>query len=425
MINRIRINIAKIYNCIDWIIPIVFVSSFLSCLSPISFVGDLAKAVSILLSTLLLVGGGFKRSIILFNLVFAVFILSIFAYLYNDRPLICASADLINLLPSMLFFLVGLNDVRDNRNFYEKMMYVGSIILLIGIVCYVMMPPWYTSCMLEYKNNNQISSGVEYSESTLYETLRFYCFFKDSYPVSLFSIYILSVSLFSFFRKDHIIKYSFLCCVISLISAILCMHRVSIACGIIIIMIFFAYEILRYGGKKVFKIVGIIVAGCILLYFLFDTVQERLDSIGEMIGARTEDMSFSSAYNERQELSDKLMKQWAFPLFGHGIGSGGPTARFLGYGGVTDAAYTKLLFENGIIGTVLFMGLAFISILRGIEYLKYYIAEVSVICFILIAMAGSNTIYMPYEYIIPFWYMMGRIWNRHYLRYAVVNRIHI
>ena len=144
-----------------------------------------------------------------------------------------------------------------------------------------------------------------------------------------------------------------------------------------------------------------------------------------MLTLRTEDMTFSSAYNERQGLSNKLMAQWSYPIFGHGIGSGGPTSRFLGYGGVTDAAYTKLLFENGIMGIILFVILILSSIFRGLKNFKYYIVELSIICFVAIAMTGSNTLSLAYLYILPFWYMLGKIWNKPYLKYLRENNIKI
>lgn len=421
----LRFNTDIVYNWLDWFIPIVFTLSFLSAFisSSFSILDDIAKLSAILLSVILLMCNKFQESLLTFKILLLLFLLSIFAYLYNGRPFECLVSDLFNLIPSMLFFLVGLNDSRANRNFYNRMMYVGSIILFAGIICYLTLPPWYKAVMLEYKNAAR--NNAVYGEESMLATLRFYCFFKDSYPVSLYSVYILSISLFSFFRRDKKIKYSLLCCLVSITSAVLCMHRVAIAGALILVILFLGYEFRKSDGKKVLGVIGLLFIVVICAYFISSSIQYRIDSISEMFLSRTEDVSVSSLFSERQGLSKKLMKQFVYPIFGHGIGSGGSTAQFLGYGGVTDASYVKLLFENGIMGLIFFLSLTLMSIIRGIEYFKYYVSEVSVLCFILLAMTGSNTLYMPYEYIIPFWYMMGKIWNKHYLHYAIKHKIHI
>ena len=65
------------------------------------------------------------------------------------------------------------------------------------------------------------------------------------------------------------------------------------------------------------------------------------------------------------------------------------------------------------------------SIIRGVKYLKYYIVELSVVSFVGLAMTGSNSLSLAYLYILPFWYMMGRIWNVDYFEYAKKNKINI
>jgi hypothetical protein len=43
---------------------------------------------------------------------------------------------------------------------------------------------------------------------------------------------------------------------------------------------------------------------------------------------------------------------------------------------------------------------------------------------ILIAMIGSNALDFSL-YIIPFWYAMGRVWNKEYLQNQIINKDHI
>ena len=304
------------------------------------------------------------------------------------------------------------------------MMYVGTAVLFFGIICYVLSPGWYISSLTEVRNT-AFNARVQHSEESLLASLRFTSFFHDSYPVSLYSVFIFSISLFNYFRVDERKKYSLICIFVSFVAAILSMHRVSIASSILIFLVFIAYELIKGKTSVVFKILFAGILFVIIASLISETVRERLFSLQEMLMRRTEDMSFSGAYKERQIQSDGLMVQWSFPFFGHGLGSGGITSRFMGYGGVTDAAYTKLLFENGIIGMILFITLLLSSSLRAFKYFRYYVVELSILCFIALAMTGSNTLSLAYLYILPFWYMMGRIWNKPYLRYAKENNIKI
>lgn len=419
-----KLDSQKLYFCIDWIIPAVFIVSIIECFFGIWRLATIVKFIAIAATLIMFIKGYIRKSKPSFTIFFLLSLMSSLAYFYNGRPLVCLSSDIMNTLPAMLFFLVGYNDKRKSRSFYDLLMYIGSAVLFLGIICYVLTPGWYTNSLVEARNNSQFSS-FEYNDKLLLESLRFSSFFEDSYPVSLLSVYILSISLFNYFRRDEKIKYSLICVFISFVSAILCMHRVSIASAILILLGFLGFESIKGKGKQIF----LIILGALCVTFVSslvsETINERLIALQDMLTNRTEDMSFSSAYNERQGLSNKLMSQWRFPIFGHGLGSGGPISRFLGYGGVTDAAYTKLLFENGIVGMTFFAILMITSVLRGLKYFKYYIVELSIACFIALAMSGSNTLSLAYLYILPFWYMLGRIWNKDYLEYAEKDNINI
>lgn len=414
----------SLYKIIDWIIPAVFIISIFECYFGLWRLATVMKFVAIAVSIILLYKGYLKRNYQIFKIFFLLSTLSIISYTYNDRPWGCMNSDMFNTIPAMLFFLIGMNDNRGNRRFYDLMMYVCTIVLTIGLACYITTPSWYVARLAE-AHNNSAYAAVEYSEEQLLEQLRFSSFFEDSYAVSLFSIYILSISLFNYFRVDSKNKYSLFCTFIALVAAIMCMHRVSIACAFIILLGYAGYGFFNGSGKNILRIIIALVIILVVTSILSDTVRDRIVSLADMLTERTGDMSFSSAYNERQGYSHKLMDQWSYPLFGHGIGSGGPTSRFLGYGGVTDAGYTKLLFENGIVGILFFFLLLGTSILRGLKYFRYLTVELSVICFVALAMTGSNTLSIGYNYILPFWYMLGRLWNRDYLQYSVDNRLKI
>ena len=422
-----RFTSAHIYNYLNYILPCIFIISIVECYLGLWRLATLFKLVSIFFSVILLIRGYYKKNNTVFISFFILSLLSVFSYLYNGRPLECAYNDLFNTIPAMLFFLIALNEKDCNRHFYDYYMYASSAIYLLGIFCYILTPGWYVNSLAEARNASLLSRGfdVAYDGDTVLDSLRFSAFFINSYPISLFSIYTLSLSLFSFFNRNGRGKYSLFCVIISLVTAILSMHRVSIACAVLIIVFFLANEIVKGRGIIVLRIVLVSILVLLASTLFLDGFQVRLLSLFEMLSERTADMSVASAYNERQGLTTELFSQWKYILFGHGIGSGGPQSRFLGYVGVSDAGYAKLLFENGIVGFSLFCILIVSTCLRGLKFFQYYIAELSIIVFVCIAMLGSNSLSLAYLYIIPFWYSLGKIWNKEYLRYVINNNIHV
>lgn len=422
-----KLTSKRIYNIINYILPCVFIISIVECYWGLWRLATVFKLIAIVLSFVLCARGDYKRKNTIFTALFVLSIASLFSYLYNDRPFECAHNDLFNTVPAMLFFLIALNEKDCNRHFYDYYMYVSSAIYLLGIFCYILTPGWYVNSLAEARSASLLNRGVEvgFDGDTVLDSLRFSAFFINSYPISLFSIYTLSLSLFSFFKRSGKGKYSLYCIIISLVTAILSMHRVSIACAVLIIVFFLVNEIVNGRGTTVLKIIIVSII-CVFTSMLFlDGFQDRFLDLFDMLLERTEDMSVSSAYNERQGLTNELFSQWKYVIFGHGIGSGGPQARFLGYPGVSDAGYAKLLFENGIVGFSLFLLLVVTTCVRGLKYFQYYIAELAIIVFVCIAMLGSNSLSIAYIYIIPFWYSLGKIWNKEYLNFVINNDIHV
>ena len=116
------------------------------------------------------------------------------------------------------------------------------------------------------------------------------------------------------------------------------------------------------------------------------------------------------------------MKYYAF---GHGIGSVGAEARKLGFYGLTDSNYIKIFFETGLCGSLGFILVMMSTVARAFSYIKYYICELSIVLFILVAMPISNSLCLYHLCILPFWYAVGRIWNNDYLMIAQKLNIRI
>lgn len=98
------------------------------------------------------------------------------------------------------------------------------------------------------------------------------------------------------------------------------------------------------------------------------------------------------------------------------MGAGGSSAGMFGLPHVNDANYYKLLYESGLVGSTWFFIIIIMTLIRAFINIKYLIIELVIICYVLSAMVGSNSLTLAYMYILPFWFAMGRVWNYEYLK---------
>jgi hypothetical protein len=156
----------------------------------------------------------------------------------------------------------------------------------------------------------------------------------------------------------------------------------------------------------------------ILVFFIYMAAT----GLGTMIVDRLS--SVGKAYSERSDMTTNMLDGFSSMIFGTGIGTGGVRAARAGLKAVSDANYTKILVEQGIVGCVLFFSFIIQTCHRIIKYFKYYAMEGVFLLSILIAMIGSNALDFSL-YIIPFWYAMGSVRNKEYLQNQIINKDHI
>lgn len=403
----------KWLNFIDWLLP-----AYIVCTIPLLFFGwnydFLFKGVAIF-STILYT----LRFKLLQNKVFNIFTLfvlvvtfSFVQYLYNDRPIVCYFTEVSNYVATMLFFYVGASDDRPGKTFYHRFMIVMTVVFVIGLYYYLTTPGWYLSRNLEFINS---TSAAQYNESNMLEKFRFSAFFGDSYPVSHFSVFCVAIAIFDIvYKKGKNKLLAIACLLVGVVSSFACMHRASIlGCVLsLLVIMFFNHKMGRYRyNLLIFVISLIMLAGLVSFSY---TLTDRLDDLLGMLTERVDDnMSLNKALSERK-FTKELMDSMQFFIFGHGLGSGGGSVRAYGFPGITDMQYIKMFFENGIVGAVLFIGIMVRALRRGIKDIQYYMTEVSIILFILVAMLGSNSLSIYYFIVFPFWYAVGRLYNNQY-----------
>lgn len=144
--------------------------------------------------------------------------------------------------------------------------------------------------------------------------------------------------------------------------------------------------------------------------------------IGERVNTRFFQLTLDDAFSDARTSQNKdLLNAWRNIVIGNGLGTGGNEARKIGYPAVTDSNYVKILVEQGVVGFTIFICFLFSSCNRIYKNFKYLIPEGAMLLSIMIAMIGSNSLLFSI-YIMPFWYMMGRVWNDNYINSLKINK---
>jgi len=329
----------------------------------------------------------------------------------SDVKLSGYSYDLLNFILPMSAFFIGSNKIITDNRYYNWFLYSVLFCFGLGLFFYFFSTNWYVEkiSVLSYDR-----LGTELSDlDELHERTRFSSFMYGPYPIQYLGIPALSYLLFQIYSdKDKYRKdkwYYAISVIVIIVSIVLCQQRT--AWGYLAVLIIF-YLVISLGKKK--DIWGLLIFG-VVIFAIISFVQPNFDVIGSVLGSRMDEMSFSSAMSGRTNQYESLWENWTRPIFGHGMGSGGAIARVAGLPGASDAGYMKILYENGMVGSLLFLGIIIPTLVRVIKKRKYYYVELHIIIFFLIAMLGSNALCISLYYSIMFWYAIGRVWNSNYL----------
>jgi hypothetical protein len=412
----------KYLNFIDYILPTYIVLSI-----PMLYLGinyDIVfKSLGVFAALLYIVRFRIPQSqaVRLFSAFILLVTFSFFQYIYNGRPFVCYITEASNYITAMLFFYIGVSDDRPDRTFYKKMMYAIAIVFALGLVFYIIMPSWYLSRNLDAIN---AESQTEYSENNVLERMRYGAFFAQSYMVSHLAVFCAAIAIFEFaYNKGKLKWYALVSLLVGLASSIASLHRASMLGGLLVLIIFFYFNQKTHRYKTNIFIIVFFLLALALTMLITNSFGERFDLLSEMLTERVDDnMSLGKALSERK-FTHELMASMQFYLFGHGLGSGGVGVRAYGFPGISDMQYVKMFFENGLVGAFLFVTIILRAIIRGVKYFRYYITELAIIAFILLAMLGSNSLSIYFLIVYPFWYAVGRIFNESYLKKLKNNEI--
>ena len=182
---------------------------------------------------------------------------------------------------------------------------------------------------------------------------------------------------------------------------------------------FFYYMFNKKGHNKgnfKYIIYALVILGIIVLALgsmevvqkvLFRFTQMGASDAFEVEGSRTEQIRTTLA-------------SWENFITGNGMGTAGSKARAMGYPGMSDGNYIKLLVEEGIIGFAIFMALIISTFIKALKNFKYLSMECCVVGSLIFTMLGSDSLMFTF-YIVPYWYVIGKVWNPDYLSDLKLN----
>lgn len=352
------------------------------------------------------------------SLISAFFLYSVFTvvcYLFNDRPFSLYFIELISYVTPMLFAFIALDNNDFSNKFYKYFLYAIIVCFVFGFYLHFIRPEWYKTA-LTATYNDRWYTNTNYDYESVANQFRYSSIFITSYAVSHFSMFALPISI-AYLIRENKTRYMIFAA-ISLIAAIICLHRVAIVSCLLILFLYIFYDS-RHAGKLkslTFLVIAIVILAIVYLSTsdLFSQVLERFDQI-----------NISDAFDESRTSQNKnVFNIWQNYILGDGIGAVSADARKIGYSGITDGNYMKILVEEGVIGFLLYTTLIAKTLLRGWRFFKYLSIEFSIVLSISIAMIGSNSLVMPF-YILPYWYAIGRIWNKDYLNHLFETNNHI
>ena len=415
----------KWINYATYIFPCVIIGSLIEMYLGLWAIDTIIKILAIFISFSVFFHGGYRKEDFFASLTMgyiAYCLLTGFSYLWNNRPFSCYYADISDYVLPIFFVFVGLKDNKE-RVLYDRFLKYLIPIFVLGIICFMTTPAWYTVRLAQAMNSQWYLNSDIYDEETILSATRFTAFFRTSYPVSHFVSFGMSIVCFNSLRADKEPRFLILSFIVLIIVAFLSQHRVAIACMVLYLGFTIIYAVAR---KKTYRIwpLFIILGFGITSFVVYGLSNDRFNDVLTMVSERVEDMSVSNAMKERKQIKE-VMSSWDNIIFGQGIGSGGPSARAAGYYGITDQNYVKLLYETGLMGCLYLLLIFASTLIRAIKFYKYYLTELMIVVFVLIAMLGSNSLVIYYTYIIMFWYAVGRIWNRRYLQLAINKNIRI
>ena len=340
---------------------------------------------------------------------------SIILFLTTDIPFDAYTYDLTNFLLPMLAFFLGSNKKDDSSALYDGLLVSMIVCCFIGLYMYFFLTEWYSLKLIEIHNSISYydSVGTEGDTTAYLQFTRFSSFMLTPYAIQYLGVPSLCIFIMHLINpKNAIIQVNSIKIILLLVLVfclILCQQRATWFYLIILIPITLSVSTFKFNIRFVWSVLLVITLVALFGKDIFSG--DEFSTISEQISSRGDSFSVSDAMGGRENQYQNILNNWDRPLFGYGMGSAGANARIYGFTGTSDAGYMKLLYENGLVGFVIFSLIIIPTFFKAIKHLKFNYVEFNILFFFLLAMLGSNSLSMSFYYSIPFWFAVGRLWK--------------
>ena len=320
-------------------------------------------------------------------------LIMIYIGVLNGYPALIGISEFSNGVLPIIFYFVALNMSNfEEFKFVKSFTYACLFLVLIGIIMYITKPDIYFDYMQR--------SIIHYHQETYLASPRMHSFVG--------SVVVGSVACMAFALEINFLiskrKYyrAILSSVILLIGIILTMQRSSWLFAVIAIMLI-SLSILSDKTKSFrpiikfgFIIFMLSVIAALIIPNLIEIILNRISLINvDAITERSADWGY-------------VLEQGIATLFGGGLGTGGHRAMFIRDITIRDNNYFKMIYEIGLIGNIMLIGIMISTILKGIFNYRKYAVYVCIVLGILFQSIGSNT--LSFQLVTPmFWFAVGRI----------------
>lgn len=328
-----------------------------------------------------------------FSLFYITNILSVYAYLFNERPIIIfATCITYNLLPMLMYGIGRASTATERDNpVFKSLILSNIVIIMVGFMIYFI-PSLATRVGMDSMTTAGINAaGIGYRFGSYMGSLE------------LGSICAISVPLLLMYKfKNRLLKPFFL--VAFAVAILLTMQRGAWIVGIVSVIACMVIQAIfdREGFKTIFgyAILGILVV-TVLLYFV-----DHYMSAGLLQHLQIRLQRFNYAYmstGRTTQASNAFELFFRYPL-GFGLGAAGNKASAYHMQVVPDGNLIRILVETGILGIISFTVMNVKAIYNGLRRKQYYLTLIIVL--FLAHSIGSNVLDFYYGSFI-YWYILG------------------
>lgn len=306
----------------------------------------------------------------------------------------------------MIFFFVGRYCGYKNIPILQKGVWPFLIVCIIGLILYVLSPPWYMNFKLQMFEDNL-------SDGRILEMARLSAFWEYPYWVSygcaIIYTYLMMRSLIQgYMEKNKIFILLFIFLISLLTQQRAAIFTIAFVTVIYIIIGFFKRKKTGHVSLRVSTVYFLILTIFMAILFMSLVGEDMLTRLFEKL----EVFENAATYvDDRANLfSDFKTKE--ITLLGDGIGRYSAAAYHLGKPAITDQQYMLTVYETGYWGCFGYILIGLIVIIKGLKSFALNYIELIIVLFFLLAMTGANCLSTFLQHIAIFWICCGRICSK-------------